>query len=239
MLLEGWRDGLHDPYLGDLTVTTLRLGFEATLIAVILGLPLACVIGLGRSRASRWGIVVANAGLGLPSVAVGVYIVILIPYGTPTPWGGHWLNTLNGMVLAQVVLSLPIVTAVTAIAIRSLPDGLVEQARAYGASGWQLGLFALREAKIGVFTSVIFALGCAFGEVGAVALIAGYSPFTTTLGVQVIQDVEDADGVPAAVEHATMLLAILLVLGLILVVVQHGERRRRRAPGPPPVGVPV
>ena len=229
--LQGVRYDLHDPYLGVLTITTLRLGSEATLIATILGLPAACAIGLGRSRISRRSLVIANAGLGLPSVAVGVYFVLLVPGNATAPWGGTWINGLSGMVAAQVVLSLPIIVAVSAIAIRGLPDGLIDQAVAFGASGWRLWLFALREAKLGVITAVIFAVGAAFGEVGAVTLISGISNTTTTLASQVILDMQGTDGVPGAVGHTIVLLALMMALGLILLVVQgSGTRSHLRDP---------
>jgi len=232
-MLQGVRYDLHDPYLGDLAVTTLRLGSEATLIAMILGLPAACAIGLGRSRVSRRSLVIANAGLGLPSVAVGVYFVLLVPGNATAPWGGKWIDGLSGMVAAQVVLSLPIIVAVSAVAIRGLPDGLIDQAIAYGASGWRLWLFALREAKLGVITAVIFAVGAAFGEVGAVTLISGQSPTTTTLATQVILDLNGntTSVVPAMVGHTLVLLGLMMILGLILLMVQRsGGRSRRRYP---------
>jgi tungstate transport system permease protein len=229
MLLEGTRLLHHDPYLGGLTARTLRLAFEATAIAVVLGLPAACAIGIGRSHRSGWGLVVANAGLGLPPVAIGVYLYLLL-IGHSTPWGGTWLDSMNGMVLGQTILALPIVIAVSAIAIRGLPDALVAQARAFGASGWRLGLFTLREAKVGVLTAVVFALGSAFAEVGAVTLIGGNSVnATATLASQVINDAHESD-VPAAVEHTIVLMALVIALGVVLTVVQHwrpGAVRRR------------
>jgi len=230
MLVEGVRLLPHDPYLGELIVRTLRLAAESTLVALILGLPLACAVGVGRSRRSGWGLMLANAGLGLPPVAVGVYFFLLLS-GYGTPWGGAWLNTMNGMVLGQTVLALPIVVAIAAVAIRGLPDGLIDQARAFGASGWRLGLFALREARVGVLTAVILAFGSAIAEVGAVTLIGGNSEnSTSTLASQVITDVEGAGGIPAAVEHVIVLMAMTLALGVAFTIAQHwgtGTSRRR------------
>jgi tungstate transport system permease protein len=229
MFVEGTRELHHDPFLGELTLRTLRLGFEATAIALVLGLPAACAIGIGRSRLSGGGLVVANAGLGLPPVGVGVYLFLLLR-GRTTPWGGQWLLTMNGMVLGQVVLALPIVIAVAAIAIRSLPDGLIDQSRAYGASGWRLGVFTLREAKVGVITAAILALGSAFAEVGAVTLIGGNSTETTsTLASQVITDATGTQDIPSAVEHVIVLMALMLVLGLALTLAQLSGGQRWRA----------
>lgn len=232
MLLQGTRLLHHDPYLGRLTARTLRLALEATSIAVAVGLPCAVVIGLGRARATRWGWVLANAGLGLPPVAVGVYGLLLLR-GRQAPWGGPWVESLNGVVAAQAVLALPVVVAVGAAAVGDLPPGLLDQARAYGARGGRLGWFAVREARVGVGTGVLLALGSAVAEVGAVALIGGNSEgATATLASQMVNDAR-ATNVPALVEHGIVLLGLTLVLGLGLTAVQ-GRVPRVRALRPAP-----
>jgi len=225
MLLEGIRLLPHDPRLGELTLRTLQLAFEATALALVLGLPAACVIGIGRSRLSGAGQVVANAGLGLPPVAVGVYFFLLLE-AHYAPWGGRWLESMNAMVLGQAVLALPIIVAIGAIAIRDLPNGLVDQARAFGARGWRLAWFTVREAKIGVLTAVVLAIGSAFAEVGAVTLLGGNDPDSTaTLASQVINDTQGQTDIPAAVEHTIVLLGLMLALGLVFTALQHSGRR--------------
>jgi tungstate transport system permease protein len=223
MLVQGWRELHHDPYLGGLVVRTLRLALEATAIALLVGLPIAAALGLGRSRLSGWGRVLANAGLGLPPVAVGVYGYLLLA-GHDAPWGGSWIDTMNGMVLGQLLLALPVVIAVTATAIRGLPDGLIDQAAALGARGARLGAFALRESRLGIATAALAAVGSAFAEVGAVTLIGGNSVDTTaTLASQVITDVASGRA-PSAVEHTLVLLGLMILLGAALTVVQLWER---------------
>jgi tungstate transport system permease protein len=234
MVIQGVHALHHDPNLGGATARTIQLAVESTLFAAILGFPLACVIGLGRAHVSRWSLIVANAGLGLPPVGVGVYGLFLLAY---EPWGTQWHN-MNGMVLLQTILALPVIVALGAIAIRRLPDGLVDQARAYGSSGWRLGVFALREARIGAVAAVILAMGSAISEVGAVTIIGGNAiGVTTTLASQVLNDVKTAGGIPFAVGHLIVLFGLMLVLGAIFFVVQQWDSRsaRRRARGGPPL----
>ncbi len=241
-LLEGLRELGHDPQLGRLTAVTIRLAVESTAIALLFGLPLACVLGLGSSRTSRGAMLVANAGLGLPAVAVGVYARLLLtsPSLRP-PWGGAWLNSINGMVLCQTVIALPIVIALGAVSIRGVPDGLLDQARAFGASTVRQSLLAMREARLGIATAVIVALGSAVGEVGAITLVIGSAGPNQTLATQVIQDNFQSDRA-REVEHALVLLAMLGVLGLALVAVRHADplvrRRRARAHALRPIGAP-
>jgi len=219
----------HDPQLGHLTLVTARLALESTAIALLVGLPIACWLGLGHSRTSRWAMVAANAGLGLPPVAVGVYARLLLTApGLQPPWGGSWLDSLNGMVLCQAVIALPIVTALGAVAVRAVPDALLDQARAFGASGPRLALLALREARLGVATAVVVALGSAIGEVGAITLIIASAGPNETLATQVIQDNYASDRA-SEMEHVLVLLAMMAVLGGALVLARRaGARARRR-----------
>lgn len=228
-VLEGLRTLGHDPQLGHLIVVTLRLALESTAIAVVIGLPIACALGLGRSRTSRGAMIAATAGLGLPPVTVGVYARLLLTEpGLQPPWGGTWLNSLNGMVLCQTIIALPIVTALAAVAVRALPDAILDQARAFGASGPRLAVLAVREAKLGITTAVIVALASAIGEVGAIALIIASAGPNETLATQVIQD-NYASNRAAEMEHVLVLLAMMAVLGAVLVIArQSGARARRR-----------
>jgi tungstate transport system permease protein len=242
MIREGFRLIRYDPYLHGQIHRTLHLAFEATAIALLLGILPAYWIGVRTTRFSRWGLIVANAALGLPSVAIGIFLFYLLP--RTTPWGGSWYQTMNGMIAGQVVLALPIVVALGAAAIRGLPDGLIDQARGFGASGWRLLLFALREAKIGVMTAVILALGSAIAEVGAVTILGGnQDSVTATVASQILNDFNGigftgVDGTPSEVEHAIVVLAMMAILAILLTIVQQwegvrGRIRRRRSSAAP------
>src|SRR5919199_5917346 len=119
--------------------TTLRVALFSTLLALAVGLPLGLALGLGRFRGRRAGLAVANAGMGLPPVVVGLFAALLLFRGAP--FGGlNLLYTLNGVIVAQTVLALPLVAALTAAAVQSLPAGLLDQAGALGASRTQIAV---------------------------------------------------------------------------------------------------
>ena len=92
-------------------------------------------------------------------------------------WGGGplgglgWIYTLNAVILAQTLLALPVVVALTVAAVQAVPAGLLEQARALGARRPRLARLALREARIGVLAALIAALGTAMASVGAVLVV--------------------------------------------------------------------
>lgn len=214
--------GDHDIFV--VVGTTLRVALWSTLFALALGLPLGLLLGLGRFRGRRAGLAVANAGMGLPPVVVGLVAALLLFRGAPLG-GLDLLYTLNGVILAQTLLALPLVAALTAAAVQSLPAGLLEQARAFGASRAQVAALALREARVGVLAATIAAMGSAFAEVGAVVLVGGnIEGETQTLASAVLVRVSAGD-YGRAIALGTILLGLIMILAAGLTVAQQHERR--------------
>jgi tungstate transport system permease protein len=203
---------------------TIRLALESTAIALVIGVPVGVRLGEGRTRLRRVGLTLANTGLGLPPVVLGVALALLL---TPAgPLGGlRWLYTQPAVVFAQVLLALPIVIALTAAAVGALPAGLLDQARAFGASWPRRMVFAVREARVGVLTAVMTAFGSALAEVGAVVIVGGnVAGHTNTLASTVLLDLSGSD--PAgATAHVIVLLALVAVVGLALTWIQQGAER--------------
>jgi tungstate transport system permease protein len=250
-LWNGIRHGLHliihgDPYTIHLIWVTLHVAAVSTGIALVLGLPLGLLVGLGtgrrgatgagrRARSSGsprgWALSLGNAGLGLPPVVVGLVLSLLM--FPAAPLGGlHLLFTLNGVIVAQTVLALPVIVALTAAAVRSLPPGLLAQARALGASTPQVWLLALREARIGVMAATIAALGSALSEVGAVVLVGGnIEGSTQTLASAALEQV-NAGHYAEGMAIGMILLGLILILIAALTAIQLGGAGggpRRRA----------
>lgn len=204
---------------------TLVLAFASTAIALAIGVPLALWLTDRGTRSRRAGLIVANAGLGLPPVVLGVYLALLLLPASPLgPL--EWSYTLQAMVLAQTLLALPIVVALTAAALRALPAGLLVQARAFGASRFAVSVLALREARVGLVAAIITALGSAIAEVGAVVIVGGNSRGqTNTLASTVLLDLAAGDAA-GATANVIVLVCMMLLLGLILTVVQQQLRPR-------------
>ena len=145
---------------------TIRVAVVSTSAALVIGLPIGLALGLGRFRGRRALQLLANASLALPPVVVGHRRA-----AAPAPAGrvrlaAHRVHAHARVYIAQTMLALPYIVALTPAAIQGLPPGLLDQARALGAGRVQLAAFALREAKIGVLAAVIAALGATISEVG-------------------------------------------------------------------------
>jgi tungstate transport system permease protein len=246
-LWNGIRQGFHliihgDPYTIHLIWVTLHVAAVSTGIALVVGLPLGLLLGLGTGRSgtrghrlrahssgspSAWWLALGNAGLGLPPVVVGLVLSLLM--FPRAPLGRlHLLFTLNGVIVAQTILALPVIVALTAAAVRSLPPGLLAQARALGANTPQLWLLALREARIGVMAATIAALGSALSEVGAVVLVGGnIEGSTQTLASAALEQV-DAGHYAEGMAIGMILLGLILILTAALTAIQLGGGRSGR-----------
>src|SRR3954469_15641596 len=228
-LLDGLRQAFDllvhpDAEVLGIVGVTLRLALWSTLLSLALGLPLGLALGLGRFRGRRAGLALANAGMGLPPVVVGLVAALLLFRGAPLG-GLNMLYTVNGVVAAQTLLALPLVAALTAAAVQALPAGLLEQARAFAASRAQVAALALREARVGVLAATIAAMGSALAEVGAVVLVGGnIDGETQTLASAVLVRVS-AGEYGRAIALGTILLGLILVLAAGLTLAQQHERR--------------
>ncbi|HWD74827.1 MAG TPA: ABC transporter permease [Solirubrobacteraceae bacterium] len=216
-------------YILSVTWLTIRVAIISTAVALVIGLPIGVTIGVGRFRGRRALHLLANASLALPPVLVGVAVLILLlPQGM---FGSLRIAfTLNAVYVAQAVLAVPYIVALTAAAIQALPPGLLAQARALGAGRRQVAVLATREARIGVLAAVIAALGSALSEVGAVIIVGGnIQNYDQTLASAMVAQVNDYANYPYAVGIAIVLLALILVLlgGLTVIQQRTGGIRLR------------
>jgi tungstate transport system permease protein len=226
---EAWELIIHrDPYLMNLIRNTLKVAAIPTAIALVVGLPIATALGLGRFRGRGPLTGLANAGLGLPPVLVGlIFVMLTLPANGPLG-DLHLLWTLNGVYVVQTVLALPVVIALSTSAIRGVSPGLFDQARAFGAGRMQLAGLALREARIGIIAAVIAAVGSAISEVGAVILAGGnIQGVTQTLASAALDQVNSAHYVDALAIGIVLLGLIVVVSGALTFLQYRGARTAR------------
>jgi tungstate transport system permease protein len=210
---------LHgDPYLFSIIWFTIQVAAVATVIAAAIGLPIGLALGLGRFRGRRLLQIFANASLALPPVLVGLFLFLIwVPQG---PLGSlHLIWTKRAVFIAQTVLSLPYIVALTAAAIQGLPSGLLGQARVLGAGRRQLSTLALREARIGVMAAVLAALGSALAEVGAIVIVGGnIYGYDQTLASAALFNANSAhyqDGVAIGIVLIGLILILMCAVGVL------------------------
>jgi tungstate transport system permease protein len=217
-----------NPYLVNVIWFTIQVAAIATAAAVVIGLPIGVALGLGRFRGRTALIWLANAGLALPPVLVGLVLFLLfVPEGA---LGGLQLElTRRGVFIAQTLLALPFVVALSTAAIQGLPAGLLDQARAFGAGRGALARLAVREARIGVMAAVIAALAVTLAEIGALVIVGGnVYGYDQTLASAALYETNAAD-FPDVLAIGIVLTALILVLlGGLSLLQEHGGGIRWR-----------
>jgi tungstate transport system permease protein len=137
--------------------------------------------------------------------------------------------TKKAVFIAQTLLALPYIVALTAAAVQGLPPGLLAQARALGAGRAQLYALAVREARIGVLAAVIAALGSALSEVGAIVIVGGnVYGFDQTLASAILFDANAARYAQAIAIGIVLIGLILILMGGLGVLQQRGGGIRLR-----------
>jgi tungstate transport system permease protein len=217
-----------DPYVLSTLAFTLQVAAISTATSCVIGIPVGLAIGLGQFRGRRVLHVFANAGLALPPVLVGLLLFLLLTPGSVLG-GLQLLATRRVVFIAQAVLAVPYVVALTAAAILGLGGGLLAQARALGARRLHLSVLALREARIGVIAAVIAALGTTLSEVGAIVVVGGnVYGYNQTLASGALYEAQAARYAQAIALGIVLSVLILLLLGTLGFLQHQGAGIRMR-----------
>ncbi|MCM5679548.1 ABC transporter permease [Schlegelella sp. S2-27] len=213
-----------DPQLLQIAGLSLSVSAMATLIGASAGLLLGAWIAVSSFPGRRALLVVLNTLLALPSVVVGLVIYLLLSRAGPLGTLGI-LFTPSAMVIAQTVLVLPIVTALSRQAIEDAMRDHGEQLRSLGAGRLGCALTLLWDERMALLTLALAAFGRAVSEVGAVMIVGGNIDGVTRVMTTAIALETSKGDLPLALALGVVLLSIVLVLN-VLIAVLRGWRAR-------------
>lgn len=192
----------------------------ATLIAAVVGIGLGTALALARLPGRRLMTAVVNTGMAVPTVVVGLLVALLLWRSGPLGDLGL-IYTVQGMILAQVLIAAPLITGITLAAMQMLPPALPDQLRALGANRTQLVLRLWVEARVPLLAAAMAGFGKAISEVGAVTIVGGnIHGSTQVMTTAIVEHVGLGEFAPALFYGAILILLAFLVNGL-LASVQH------------------
>ena len=194
-----------DPRLTEIVALSLAVSLTATAIAALIGLPLGAAIAIGRFPGRATVIVLLNAAMGLPPVVVGLLVYLLLSRAGPLGELGL-LFTPQAMVIAQTVLIVPIVAALTRQFVEDAWVEYREQLRSLRSSWRQSTLTLLWDTRWSLVTVLLAGFGRAAAEVGAVIIVGGNIDGVTRVMTTAI-----------ALETSKGDLALALALGFVLI----------------------
>ncbi|MHA7927645.1 MAG: ABC transporter permease [Marinobacter sp.] len=214
-----------DAALFQIVALSLQVSLLAVLIAAVLGFPLGAAVALWRFPGRGGMIVVLNALMGLPPVVAGLMVYLLLSRAGPL---GEWglLFTPGAMVLAQVVLVLPILAALSRQKVEELLGEYREQFVSLGMSRSRMMPTLLWDARFALLTILLAGFGRASAEVGAVMMVGGNIEGVTRVMTTSIVLETGKGNLPLALGLGIVLLALVMLINAGVYLV--GELTRRR-----------
>lgn len=220
-----------DPVLWSIVGRSLWVSVLATVIACSLGVLLGAWLGVARFAGRDALLTVLNTLLALPSVVVGLLVYLLLSRTGPLGYLG-WLFSLKAMVLAQAVLVLPVVTALTRQCVEDAERSHGEQLQSLGAKPWMRSALLAWDERYALLTVLIAAFGRAISEVGAVMVVGGnIEGFTRVMTTAIALETSKGD-LPLALALGLVLMTVVLLLNVLISAVR---RWRQRMDGADPV----
>jgi len=214
-----------DPKLVEIVLLSLRVSLSAVAIAALMGLPLGAAIAVGRFPGRQTLIVALNAMMGLPPVVVGLLIYLLLSRSGPLgPLG--ILFTPAAMIVAQTVLILPIIAALSRQAIEDAWREYEEQLRSLGAGRLSAGLTLLWDTRFSMLTTILAGFGRAAAEVGAVIIVGGNIDGVTRVMTTTIALETSKGDLPLAMGLGTILIAIVVAVNAAAYLTKELAQRR-------------
>lgn len=195
----------RDAELMSIIALSFRVSLTATIVAALVAAPLGVLLAIARFRGRIVLVVFANAMLGLPPVVVGLAVYLVLSRSGPLGSLG-WLFTPAAMIVAQIVLTFPIVLALVHRLTESLWHDYGDHLRVDGASHPRIVYELLYIGRAGLLTAFLFAFGRAIAEVGAIIVVGGN-----------IRGVTRTMTTSIALETSKGELALALGLGIVLV----------------------
>jgi tungstate transport system permease protein len=199
---------------------TLAISGMATLLAMLLGVPLGYALARGKFPGRTLLLGAVNTGMGMPPVVVGLVVWLLLTRSGPL---GDWslIYTREAMVIAQFIIATPLVVGFTVASIQALPAQLPDLLASLGAGPIRKLWILSREARLGLLAAVMAGFGAIVSEVGASMTVGGNLRGSTRVLTTAIVTETGRGNLPVALALGGMLLALAFAVNLLLTLVQQ------------------
>lgn len=207
-----------DPLLYSIVGRSLAVSGLACVVGCVLGLVLGSWLAVARFPGRGALVTVLNTFLAVPSVVVGLVVYLLLSRSGPLGFLG-WLFTFQAMVLAQVLLVLPVCTALTRQVVEDAERANGEQLQSLGAGAALRSLLLAFDERYALVTVLLACFGRAVSEVGAVMIVGGnVEGYTRVMTTAIALETSKGD-LPLALALGLVLLGVVLALNAVIALV--------------------
>ena len=212
-----------DPGLYGIIWLSLSVSLISVAIAGLMGVCGGVALALRAFRGKGLVVSVLNTMMGVPPVVVG--LVTFIVLSRQGPFGSaQLLFTPAAMVIAQTVLVMPIIAALSHATVMGQDPLLRDSARTLGASRLQVILLVVYEARYGIMAAITAGFGRAIAEVGAVLMVGGnIKGATRTMTTAIVMQTSMGD-YGQALALGLVLILLAFVVNAVFYRIQGGGR---------------
>jgi tungstate transport system permease protein len=209
----------------EITWLSLKISGFATIVSLLLGIPLGIALALTRFPGRPLAVASINTGMGLPPVVVGLFVSIFL-------WRSGALGFLEliytptAMIIAQVIIAFPIIAGLTMASFQSLNPNLGLQLLGIGASKPQLLWLLCKEARLPLLAAVMAGFGGVISEVGASMMVGGNVRGQTRVLTTATVLETGKGNFDIAIALGLILLAVSFALNFVLTHIQQREQLR-------------
>jgi len=203
-----------DPALIGIVRLSLAVSVSASVAAAVVGLPIGAALAVFRFPGRSVVITLVNALLGLPPVVVGLALYLLLSRSGPLGIAGL-LFTPAAMVLAQFLLALPIVAALSHRAMVGVWQEYGDQMQMDGLTRARALVHILSIGRLGALTAGLAGFGRSISEVGAILIVGGnIAGFTRTMTTAITLETSQGHFALALALGAVLIAISITVSGL-------------------------
>ncbi|MFN2340665.1 MAG: ABC transporter permease [Halanaerobium sp.] len=208
-------------------MTSLKLSVSSTFLASIISLPLAILLARHNFKSKKFLNIILNTLLSLPTVVIGIFVYSLISR-RGILGELDLLFTPVGIIFGQVLLIIPLITALIRNVIFSMDEKLYKTATSLGASRWQKFKLLISEARYGIIGAIIAGFGRVLGEIG-ISMMLGGNIKGVTRTITTAMSLETNKGRFAfALSLGIILLILSFSINFITYFLQEGKNYERR-----------
>jgi tungstate transport system permease protein len=212
-----------DPEVIRITLLSLEVSGLATLISLVIGLPVGTVLALTRFPTRQFWISLINTGMALPPVVVGLVASIFLWRNGPMGFM-HLIYTPIAIVIAQVLIACPLTTGLTITSLQQLDPRLEIQLKGLGASRLQMVFALWKEARLPLIAALIAGFGSVISEVGASMMVGGNLQGETRVLTTAIVLETSRGEFASAISLSIILLGLAFLVNASLTLIQQHRK---------------
>lgn len=213
-----------DGELWNIVLLSLQVTGAAVAIATLIALPLGAVLAVKRFKGRNAILIVLSALMGLPPVVVGLLVYLALSNVGPLGVLGL-LYTPAAMIIAQTILVLPIIAALSRQVVEDYASEYHEQLAIMGLSTWSSITTLIYEARHSLLVVLLAGFGRAIAEVGAVMIVGGNIAHLTRTMTTAIALETSRGNLSLALGLGMVLIALAVVINGLLMALRRSETR--------------